>query len=947
MMFLKDYFSNLNPKYFDKTFTGISFNSNDIKKGYIFFAIKGNKINGNFFIKHAIKKGANIIISNKHKDVIKNNILYLYAKNPRKLLANFSNKLYQKKPNNIIAVTGTNGKSSIVDFYYQILNLNNIKVSSIGTLGIKGLNNNSNSTNTTLDSIQINKILQNLKKKKIENVILEASSHGLKQHRLDGLKFDTGIFTNLTRDHLDYHKTFSDYFNSKLILFNKLMKKNSNIIFDNESEISNKLNKISKKNNLKKINIGSKNTYLKIINHRFINQKQEVKINIHNKVYRFSTNLIGKIQIKNLLMSVLAAYKSNLKLSKIIRVIEKVNSVPGRLEKIGILKNNAMVILDYAHTPDALKICLENIIEQFNLKKINLVFGCGGDRDKLKRRIMGKIANKYCNKIYLTDDNPRNENPKLIRKQIKKAISKNKLIEIGSRRLAIKKAINELACDELLIVAGKGHETFQEYKDKKYFSDKKCIISSIKNKNKKISKNWKINIMSENLNRKINPNIIVRNASINSKKINKNDVFFGIKGKRIDGNKFADEAINNGSSLSIIDKFFGKKNKKKLIVKNSLKYFTKCAEKVRSSSNIFALAITGSSGKTSLKELLGQTLSKIKPTTYSNKSFNNKYGVPISLFNINKKDKFGVFEVGMNKKKEIYNLSKIIKPNIGIITNVSYAHIENFKNLNGIANAKSEIIDNIIKNGSLVINADDNYFNFFKKKAEQKGLEVISFSKKNKSNVMLKKIFRKKNSLILLININGTFKKFKIKKSLESYLYNILACVAVISKLINLDQINEKIFYDYKLPEGRGDYKLIHINKKKIKLVDESYNSNPASLEFALKSFDRIKTNSKKIVLLGDMLELGSFSKKLHIEVARSINNTKINKVYAYGKNIIYTFNKIRTQKRAKLLKSKKDIFDFLQNDINNGDYLMVKGSNSTGLNSLVSKLKLGKVNAL
>ena len=947
-MFLKDYYPKLNKKYFNVKFDGISFNSKYVKKKNIFFALKGNTFDGNKFIKEAISKGSKIIISEINKEGFKKNILYLKNKNPRKLLATFATKLNKKKPNNIIAVTGTNGKSSIANFYYQILKLNRIKVSSIGTLGINGINNKKEVSNTTLDSIQINKLLGQLKKKKINNVILEASSHGLKQHRLDGLKFDIGIFTNLSRDHLDYHKTFQNYLNSKLILFKKLMKKNSYIIFDNDLNISSKIKNISKKNNLKNLSIGTKSSNLEIIDHKFSNLEQKVKFSINNNTLYFSTKLIGRVQIKNILMSILAAYKSKLSLKNIINSIKKLKPVPGRLEKIGNLKNNSIVILDYAHTPDALEVCLKNIKEQFKLRKINLVFGCGGERDKPKRKIMGSIANNYCDKIYLTDDNPRNENPKKIRNEIKTKISKLKLSEIPSRKLAIKTAIKKTNSDEIVIVAGKGHEIYQEYKRKKYFSDRDCIIKSIKEKNHKLNSNWKTNIIEEALGRKFKKNTIINKACINSKEVKKNNIFFGIKGKKKDGNKFANEAIKKGASVAIIDKNYGKKNSNKIKIKNCLNFFSNCSSIIRSSSNIIAIAITGSAGKTSLKELLGQSLNSIYKTSYSKKSFNNKYGVPVSLFNIDKKDKYGVFEIGMDKKGEIGNLSKIIKPNIGVITNISYAHIKNFKNLFGIAKAKSEIIDNITENGTVVLNADDEYFNYLKLKAIKKKLKIISFSKKNSSNVKLEKITSFKNKCTLKVNIYGKSKNFIIKRNIESYVENILAAIAVISDFLDLVKLSDKLFFNYKLPEGRGDSKYIKINNKKINFTDESYNSNPLSLKFSLKKFDNLQTGSKKkIILLGNMLELGKSSKKLHIEAAKAINNTNINKVYVYGKNIIDTFNKIRPQKRGKILYTKKDILNFLINDIRSGDYLMIKGSNSTGLNTLAKNLKLGKINAI
>ena len=197
-MFLGDYFNNIQKNYKHIYFSGISFNSNHVKKDNIFFAIKGNKIDGNSFISSAISNGAKIIITEKKINRLKNGILFIQSNNIRKLLAEISFKIIKKIPNNIIAVTGTNGKSSVADFYYQILDLNNKKVASIGTLGIKSKKFKKDLSNTTIDPIQLSKILSNLKKQKVNNVIMEASSHGLSQNRLDGLSFNTGIFTNLS-----------------------------------------------------------------------------------------------------------------------------------------------------------------------------------------------------------------------------------------------------------------------------------------------------------------------------------------------------------------------------------------------------------------------------------------------------------------------------------------------------------------------------------------------------------------------------------------------------------------------------------------------------------------------------------------------------------------------------------------------------------------------------
>ncbi len=246
-MLIGNYFQKINYKYKKHFFSGLSFNSLECKKDNIFFAIKGNKVDGNEFIDEAIKRGAKTIISNNKFTGFKKKILFLNSKNVRKSLSEIAYKICENKPKNLIAVTGTNGKSSIADFYYQILKLNKKKVASIGTLGVKTTQFKKIVSKTTLDPIELSNYLKKLKKNKIENVILEASSHGLKQNRLDGLKFSTGIFTNLSHDHLDYHKNFKDYFKSKLYLFENLIKKNSNIVTDIEIPQYRKIKRVAQK----------------------------------------------------------------------------------------------------------------------------------------------------------------------------------------------------------------------------------------------------------------------------------------------------------------------------------------------------------------------------------------------------------------------------------------------------------------------------------------------------------------------------------------------------------------------------------------------------------------------------------------------------------------------------------------------------------------------------
>ena len=948
-MIIGKFIKGIESKYRNHYFSGLCFNSSKCKKENIFFAIKGTKVDGNKFINHAIQKGAKTIISNQKFVGIKKNILFIKSSNVRKSLSEFAYKIYKNKPKNIIAVTGTNGKSSVADFFFQILKLNNKRVASIGTLGIKTQNYIKKVSNTTIDPIALSTILNKLKKEKINDVILEASSHGLKQNRLDGLKFKIGIFTNLSHDHLDYHKTLGNYLKSKLYLFEELLTKNASIITDREIPEYRKIKEVALKKKFLVQTISNKNGYLKIISHQYQNEKQIVKIRYNKNIYKFETKLIGKVQIKNILMAMIAATKSSLSFKKIINTIDNLKPVRGRLEEIGTIKNNSKVILDYAHTPDALKTSLISLKEQFKNKKISIVFGCGGNRDKSKRPMMGKIANQYCDRIYLTDDNPRYENPKTIRTSIRKNIDKSKIFEISNRADAIKKAINDLKTGDILIVAGKGHEKIQEYKKiQKLFSDQQHILKNIVIKNKTLSHNPKLNILKELGNsNNISSKLKVNNASINSKKIKNNNIFFAIRGENKDGNIFVREALAKGASLAIVNN--QNQSKKTIVVKDTLKFLTEASSILRENLLSKIISITGSCGKTSLKELTGRSLNKISQTSYSPKSFNNKFGVPLSLFNLKKNDDFGVFEIGMDKKGEIDFLSKIIRPDVGVITNVSYAHIKNFKNINHIALAKSEIIKNIKDNGHLILNKDDKFYNFHKKIGLKRNLKILSFSLKHKNaTTNLISISKEKSKYKIFMNINKIKKYFYSNSFFENDLKNILATITIISIFKDVHKLDKNFFYDHKATPGRGDIVKVRLFKKLFYLIDESYNSNPLSLESALKNFDMIKVNNaKKHLVLGDMLELGKYSQKLHMEIGKTINKTSLKNVNVFGKHVKWTFNNLNVSKRGIIIKKKSQIIDLIKNNLNNNDYLMIKGSNSTGLNILTNQIKTGKIHAL
>ena len=919
-MLLKKLINNLPEEKKNVKILGLSSNSKKIKKGYIFFAIKGQKFNGEKYIDEAIKNGASVLVCSKNCKYKNDKITIFKVSDIRNLLSSISSKFYSSKVESIIAVTGTNGKTSVTDLFYQLLNINNIPVATIGTLGVKYKGKVLKSDLTTPETTSIHQTLEKLKKNKVRHVMIEASSHGLQQKRLNHINLKGAIFTNFSQDHLDYHKTMQSYLNSKLLLFKKILSKNKTVISDKSIKEFSILKKISKNRDLRLVDINS----------------------IKKKLKNVKDLNFNEFQLKNLSMAIAAAKLCNLKEKKIFNSLSKIKDVNGRLEFIKTFPNNVKTYVDFAHTPDALIKSLK-ALKETNVGKISLVFGCGGDRDYKKRPLMAKIASSNCDKIYVTDDNPRNEKPNKIRKEIVKNIKNTNCHNIGNRKKAIQTAVLNAEPNEIVLVAGKGHEVQQIYKNKIIKISDKKIIKRLKIKTKNLSKRYNNFTQNKKILREITKNKNLENfhgLSIDTRRIKKKNLFVTIKGKNNDGAKFISKAIKKGAKYIVSSKNIKKFKNKIIKVENEIKFLNDFASKKRDNTNAKVFAITGSAGKTSLKNLIYNLLQNYGETLCSPKSYNNHFGVPLSLSQLNTSHRYAIFEVGMSKAGEINTLSKIIKPHIGIITNIGEAHIENFKNLKSIADAKGEILNNIKKNGTIILNRDDKYFDYLKKKAMSKKLKIVSFGINKNSDVFL--MSKQKNKKKHILNIKIKDKIYKIENN-NINIYNILSSLALLKVLnLNITKIIN-LYKRYEPTEGRGKIHNIKRYNKKFKLIDESYNANPLSVKNAIKNLNSIKKQKfKKYLLLGDMLELGDKSEELHKNLSKVINNTDIDKVFIKGDKTLTTYKNIHKDKRGNIFQQEEDIDFTLNNIIANNDYLMIKGSNATGLNNFSRKMIKG-----
>jgi UDP-N-acetylmuramoyl-L-alanyl-D-glutamate--2,6-diaminopimelate ligase len=459
---------------------GISCDSRRIKKNYIFAAFCGEKVDGINFINEAINNGAVAVIidSKTFKNINKNlKIEFIIHKVPRKLYAIICNKLSSYKFKNLIGVTGTNGKTSVAWYVHQFSKYSNSKTASIGTLGTISKRFIKNNTLTTPESEILVSSLDKLYFKNIKNVIIEASSHGLDQFRLDGIKFNIVVITSLSRDHLDYHKNFVNYKKSKIRLFSDFAKNGIAIINDN-IKCSSEFIEAAKLNNLRVITIGeSSSAKLQYKLKNFSNKLQKIEITYKKTTSIIFSKLIGNFQINNLITAIAIMIEMGFNRKKIEKFAVNLKPPPGRLEHIKSTKG-ADVYVDFAHTPDAFENVLISI-RPYVKNKLYLVFGCGGNRDKGKRSLMGQIAYKYADIVTVTDDNPRFENAASIRKEIIQYCPKS--IEISDRKKAIHYSLLRLIKGDILLVAGKGHESTQEIKGKILeFDDVKIIKQLIK-----------------------------------------------------------------------------------------------------------------------------------------------------------------------------------------------------------------------------------------------------------------------------------------------------------------------------------------------------------------------------------------------------------------------------------------------------------------------------------
>ena len=440
----------------DVPILGITDDSRAVKSGFMFFALPGSKADGASFIDQAFANGAAAVVASNGAYAGSNKVIAV--ENPRRILALAASRFHDRQPETIIAVTGTNGKTSVSVFVRQIWEAMGFRAASLGTIGVVGPQGAKYLAHTTPGPVQLAQLVADLRDDGVKHLAIEASSHGLEQNRLDGLLLAAGGFTNLTRDHLDYHQTFEAYFKAKLRLFSELLPQGASAVINMDSPQGEDILAVAQARGLVPFRVGHKGTELKLIQQKSEGLEQLLTVDTPHGTFEIALPLVGDFQVSNALVAAGLVIASGGDVSQTFHAMENLKGAKGRLELVGRKSTGGSVFVDYAHTPDA----LENVLNSLRLSatgKLIAVFGCGGDRDKGKRPIMGAIASRIADHVIVTDDNPRSEVPATIRGQVLAAAKH--AAEIGDRAKAIRTGVELLQAGDILLVAGKGHEEGQ------------------------------------------------------------------------------------------------------------------------------------------------------------------------------------------------------------------------------------------------------------------------------------------------------------------------------------------------------------------------------------------------------------------------------------------------------------------------------------------------------
>ncbi len=978
----------------------ITVDSRNVKPGSLFIALCGSRSDGHDFIDHAIKSGCSALLVEKGRllpDAYRDSgACVLEVDSTRKAYALLAEAAFGSPAQEMImlAVTGTNGKTTVSYLLESVLRQAGKYPGVLGTISYrhqtaKGEMREIPAPFTTPEPLLLQETLRIMADDGVDHVIMEVSSHALEQNRIGTLCFDVAAFTNLSRDHLDYHLDMENYFSAKSILFKDHLRKNGKAVICFPGKVSvwsEKLQQICLAENYPILSCGKSTDYsIHPLRMNGSVKHTDICLQTPEGECRFSSPLVGEFNMSNLQITVAMAVALGVPLSEISAALSMATGAPGRLQRIeGCSKeqvDRATVFVDYAHTPDALEQVLKTL-SALPHASLYCVFGCGGDRDRGKRPLMGKVAGNSADVVIVTDDNPRTEEPGAIRAVIASGLAETALAEqdemwlmstreegskgfvlIDDRHRAIAAAIAAAGAEDIVLIAGKGHEDYQiSRKGKRFFDDSLVVAEALSC--------WTLQSLALGTGGQIKNRALSESERIfgristDSRTIHQGDVFVALKGDRFDGHKYVQQVVEAGAACLVLEREpSAPPVVPMVIVKNTEQALGDLARHRRACmkeiSQPMVVAITGSSGKTTVKEMCAAIFAEQWPdqtdkaagrVLKTEGNFNNLIGLPLSLLPILPKHEAVILEMGMNRPGEIARLTEIADPDIACILNVHGAHLQGLGNIEGVAKAKGELFQTCGKETLLVVNSDDSRVVALAGKCDQEklffGLGTDGSALPDVYASHRKATVTEETAFTLHIKEEATHVVLQVPGAHN--ISNGLAAAAIASAAgIGLEVIARGL--SAFLPSDRRMQ--ILEGPAGSRVINDTYNANPDSMKAGITTLARLGSGSR-VAVLGDMLELGADSDVLHKEIGAYVASSGIDFLGVVGDLATFTGAGAREkgmdETHARVFSGQDECLVWLEElvasgAIESGSYVLVKGSRGMRLEKLVEQLTAEK----
>ncbi len=927
---------------------GITDNTNEVKEGYIFVCVRGTRFDGHDFAEEMLDKGAICVVTEEdlgiENQIIVSNSRIFYGH----LCAIWFN--HPERRMKLIGVTGTNGKTTLATMIKEILASKGHRVGFIGTTGalINGKPvETDGSTPTTPRVYELYKLFYEMAKSGCDCVVMEVSSFALEQNRIGPAMFRIGIFTNLTQDHLDYHGNMENYYEAKKKLFTDHCE---TAIINIDDQYGLRLYDEMKERGLECISCSISGQKADITGSKikFDGNVTKFWITAGAKSHPFQLRMIGRYNVLNAVQAIAAAIKLNLNINAISNAINEFCGVKGRCEFIPTGKD-FLVICDYAHSPDALENMLPNIKENCKGRLICL-FGCGGDRDRTKRPLMAKAAEKYADMLVITSDNPRNEDPEAIIDDIIKGLDFTKpYMRITDRKAAIHRAITIAEKNDIIVLAGKGHEDYQILKDNVHIHfDEREIVREImhgytrKRFDPNVEEMVTINEIMDVTGgkpfsiRNFDRGLPMSAVFSDTRNVIPGGVFVALKGEHFDGHEYAKYAVEMGAVCAITERTIP--DVPCIVVKSTRKALLDLSRYFRNRFKPVVIGITGSVGKTTTKEMIALALSCKHGVHKTAGNHNNEIGLPFTVFKMNHTCTAAVFEMGMNHFGEIERLSRASNPNICVITNIGFSHIENLGSQEGILEAKLEILKGADRNAPLVVCSDDPLLAPLKE--EYDGYrEIITYGiDSENADYRATDIVTKTDRIHFNIVHGGEIICDVTLFCLGKHnIYNALAAIAVAVKA-GCDPVSAAEMLSGYQPDSLRQHVL---KRGEQTIIIDCYNASPTSMEAAIDVLCEMKPkdNGRRIAVLGDMLELGEQAPELHAKVGEYAAQKGIDMLVCYGKNSKYMADRAdELGLHPAHSEEAKIILNFMKYKFRPNDIVLFKASRGMHLEELIEE---------